>query len=56
LPQEGTAGARVSESSAAAASFFDHQGIVHYEFTPEGQTVHQNFYLAVLRCVQDAVK
>jgi hypothetical protein len=22
-----------------AACFFDHQGIVHYEFTPEGQAI-----------------
>jgi hypothetical protein len=29
--------------------FFNHQGIVHYEFTPEGQTANQDFYLAVLR-------
>jgi hypothetical protein len=48
----------MSESNAVAFFFFFfyHQDIVHYEFTPEGQTVHQNFYLAVLGCLQDSVK
>jgi hypothetical protein len=27
----------------------------HYEFVPDGQTTNQDFYLAVLRCLQDAV-
>jgi hypothetical protein len=47
-------GTLVSESNAAC--FFNHQGIVHYEFTPEGQTINQDFYLAVLRCLRDAVQ
>jgi hypothetical protein len=29
---------------------------VHYEFTPEGQTVNQDFYLSVLGQLQDAVQ
>ena len=29
--------------------FFDAQGVVHYEFVPEGQTVNGAFYLEVLR-------
>jgi hypothetical protein len=33
----------------------DRRGIVHYEFTPEDQTVNHSFYLAVLRRLQDAV-
>jgi hypothetical protein len=28
---------------------------VHYEFTPEDQAINQDFYLAVLRCLQDVV-
>jgi hypothetical protein len=39
--------ALTSESNAAC--FFDHQGIVHYEFAPEVQIVNQDFYQAVLR-------
>jgi hypothetical protein len=29
---------------------------VRYEFTPEGQTVNQDFYLAILRHLWDAVR
>jgi hypothetical protein len=34
---------------------FYYRGIAHYEFAPEGQTVNQDFYLAVLRRLWDAV-
>jgi hypothetical protein len=34
---------------------FDPQSIVHYEFTPQGQTVNQD-YMEVLRCLQDALQ
>ena len=27
---------------------FDRQGMVHYEFVPQGQTVNQHFYKEVL--------
>jgi hypothetical protein len=47
-------GALMSESNAAC--FFDHHGTVHYEFAPEGQTIHQDFYLAVLRRLWDVVQ
>jgi hypothetical protein len=33
-----------------------HRGIVHNEFTSEGQTINQDFYLVVLRHLQDAVQ
>ena len=36
--------------------FFDSCGIVHYEYTPEGQTVNKEYYLEVLRCLRDAVQ
>ena len=29
-------------------TFFDHQGMVHHEFVPQGQTVNQHFYKEVL--------
>jgi len=29
--------------------FFDMEGIVHYEYVPQGQTVNQQFYLQVLK-------
>jgi hypothetical protein len=35
--------------------FFNQGGIVHYEFAPEGLIINQDFYLVVLRCLQDAV-
>jgi hypothetical protein len=53
-PRESMTSTFVSESNAAC--FFDHQGTVHYEFTPEGQTINQDFHLAVLRCLWDAVQ
>jgi hypothetical protein len=54
LLQESTTGALVNERSAAVF-FFNHQGIVCYEFTPESQTVNQDFYQAILRCLRYAV-
>jgi hypothetical protein len=53
LPQESMTGALTSERNAAC--FFDHRGIVHYEFAPESQIINQDIYLAVLRCLQDVV-
>jgi hypothetical protein len=35
--------------------FFDHRGTVYYKFTPEGKTINQDFYLAVLRRLRDVV-
>jgi hypothetical protein len=36
--------------------FFNHQGIVCYEFPAEGYTVNQDFYQAVLRRLREAVQ
>jgi len=35
--------------------FFDMEGIVHYEYVPQGQTVNQQFYLQVLTRLRLAV-
>jgi len=35
--------------------FFDMEGIVHYKYVPQGQTVNQQFYLQVLKCLRLAV-
>ena len=36
--------------------FYDQQGIVHYEFVPEGQTVNQHYYIDVLRRLREDVR
>jgi hypothetical protein len=36
--------------------FFDHCGIVHHSYAPEGQTVKKEYYLEVIRHLCDAVQ
>ena len=36
--------------------FFDHKGIVHYEFTAQGQTVNQQCYLEMLTRLRESVQ
>ncbi|GFV68020.1 protein GVQW3 [Trichonephila clavipes] len=36
--------------------FFDADGIVHHEYAPQGQTVNKEFYLDVMRRLQEAVR
>jgi histone-lysine N-methyltransferase SETMAR len=36
--------------------FFDHKGIVHYEFIPQGQMVNQQCYLEVLTRLRKCVR
>lgn len=36
--------------------FFDHKGLIHYEFIPEGQTVNKELYLEILRRLRDAIR
>lgn len=36
--------------------FFDHEGIVHHEYAPAGQTITKEYYLEVLRRLRDAVR
>ena len=35
--------------------FFDSCGIVHHEYTSEGQTINKEYYLEVLHCLHDVV-
>jgi len=36
--------------------FFDHKGIVHYEFVAQGQIVNQQCYLEVLTRLRECVR
>ena len=36
-------------------AFFDIKGIVHLEFLTQGQTVNQNVYKEILRCLMRSV-
>jgi len=49
--------ARMSKSKIKSMliCFFDSQGIVHTEFVPEGQTVHQFYYRKILERLRKKV-
>ena len=36
--------------------FFDSEGVVHYEFLPQGQTVNKEYYLEVMQRLREAVR
>jgi len=36
--------------------FFDSRGVVHHEYTPQGQSINKEYYLEVLRRLRDAVR
>ena len=36
--------------------FFDFEGVVHYEFSPRGQTITKEYYVKVLKRLRDAVR
>jgi predicted class III extradiol MEMO1 family dioxygenase len=36
--------------------FFDHEGVVHHEYAPDGQTLNKEYYTEVLRWLHDAVQ
>jgi hypothetical protein len=36
--------------------FFDSEGVVHYEFLPQGRTVNKKYYLGVMQCLREAVR
>ena len=37
-------------------AFFYSEGIVHHEYTPDGQTINKEFYLQVLRRLRESVR
>jgi hypothetical protein len=37
-------------------AFFDSEGIVHHKYAPNGQSINQEFYLEVLRCLRVSVR
>lgn len=36
--------------------FFDHKGVVHHEYAPQGQTITKQYYVQVLTRLRDAVR
>jgi hypothetical protein len=34
--------------------FFDHEGVIHHEYAPNGQTVNKEYYVEVLHRLHDA--
>ena len=45
-----------SQVKSMPVCFFDHKGIVHYEFIAQGQTVNQQCYLEVLTRLWESVR
>ena len=45
-----------SQVKVMLITFFDHQGMVHHEFVPHGQTVNQHFYKDVLTCLVTKIR
>ena len=45
-----------SQVKTMLVCFFDHKGIVHYEFTAQGQTVNQQCYLEVLTRLRESFR
>jgi len=36
--------------------FFDHEGVVHHVYAPEGRTVNKEYFVEVLRWLCDVVR
>lgn len=43
-------------SRSCGQCFFYYQGVVHYEYAPQGQTVTKEYYIEVLRRLRDVVR
>ena len=46
----------LSQVKTRLVCFFDHKGIVHYEFIAQGQTVNQQCYFEVLTRLRESVR
>ena len=45
-----------SQVKVMLIAFFDHHGMAHHEFVPQGQTVNQHFYKEVLTCLVKKIR
>jgi hypothetical protein len=45
-----------SKAKVMLTVFFDHEGVVHHEYAPEGQTVNKGYYVKIFRWLCDAVR
>jgi hypothetical protein len=36
--------------------FYDHKGVIHHEYTPDGHTVNKEYYVKILHRLRDAVQ
>jgi len=45
-----------SKVKVMSTVFFDHKGIVHYKYAPEGHIVNKKYYVEVLCRLHDAVR
>jgi len=45
-----------SQVKTMLVCFFDHKGLVHYEFIAQGQTVNQQWYLKVLTRLRESIR
>ena len=44
-----------SNIKTTLTAFFDWEGVIHYEYTPPGQTINKEYYLNILRWLRDAI-
>lgn len=45
-----------SKNKVLLVTFIDNQGLVHYEYLPEGTSVNQEVYLGILRRLREAIR
>ena len=44
-----------SKTKVMLLAFIDSEGIVHHEYTPNGQTINKEFYVEVLRLLRESL-
>jgi len=45
-----------SKTNVMLLAFFYYEGIVHYEYPPDGQTINKEFYVELLRILRVSVR